>query len=318
MDLSIIIVSWNAKAYLEECLQSLLDTPPLRCMEIIVVDNASTDGSPEMVESNYPQVKLIRSGENLGFARANNLAVRESRGKYISLVNSDVKVLPGCLDRLADYLDQNPAVGNAGPRVLNPDLTMQSTCRRFPGIWNNLCTATGLATAFRKNRFFSGEHMFFFPHDRVLEVDVLVGCFWMMRREAVNQVGLLDESFFMYGEDVDWCRRCWKTGWKVMFVPTGVAIHHRGGSSASQPVSLAVTQQTSIFHYWWKHHGSLGVLAIQSIFLLRYGFRYLFGVASRLFRKSQDVESTVRMSVSSACLRALFSKSATRSAGVRL
>jgi GT2 family glycosyltransferase len=312
MDISVIIVSWNTKGYLEECLQSLVDPPSARSLEIIVVDNDSTDGSPEMVEARFPQVKLIRSGENLGFAKANNLAIRASSGKYISLVNSDAKVLPGCLDRLADYLDQNPDVGNVGPRVLNPDISMQSTCRRFPGIWNNFCTATGLATAFRKNRFFSGEHMFFFPHDRVLEVDVLVGCFWMMRREAVNQVGLLDESFFMYGEDVDWCRRLWKAGWKAVFVPTGVAIHYRGGSSGSQPVRLAVAQQNSIFHYWRKHHGPLGLLAIQSIFLLRYGFRYLFGVVSRLFRKSRDVESTVRMSVSAACLKALLSRSTTR------
>jgi GT2 family glycosyltransferase len=312
MDVSVIVVSWNAKAYLEECLQSLIEPPPSRSMEIIVVDNASIDGSPEMVEARFPQVKLIRSGENLGFARANNLAIRESSGKYISLVNSDAKVLPGCLDRLADYLDENPRAGNVGPRVLNPDLTMQSTCRRFPGIWNNFCTATGLATAFRSNRFFSGEHMFFFPHDRVMEVDVLVGCFWMLRREVVNQVGLLDESFFMYGEDVDWCRRCWNGGWKVVFVPTGLAIHHRGGSSASQPVRLAVTQQASIIHYWQKHHGPIDLFAIQSIFFFHYGFRYLFGLASRLLRMSKSVQSDLRMSVSSACLKALLSRSPSR------
>ena len=306
MDISVIIVSWNAKGYLEECLQSLLEAPPSRSMEILVVDNASTDGSPEMVEAKFPQVRLIRSARNLGFAKANNLAIRESRGKYISLVNSDVKVLPGCLDALADYLDQHSAAGNVGPRILNPDMTMQSTCRQFPGLWNNFCTSTGLASAFKKSRFLAGEHMFFFPHDRVKEVDVLVGCLWMLRREAVVQVGLLDERFFMYGEDLDWCRRSWNAGWKVVFVPTGLAIHHRGGSSGSQPVRLAVAQQSSVIRYWRKHHGPVRLAAIQIIFFFHYGSRYLFGLVSSLFRLSKGVRGDLRIRVNSARLKALL------------
>lgn len=309
MDISVVIVSWNAKAYLEECLQTLLEPPPSRSMEVIVVDNASSDSSPEMVEARFPGVKLIRTGKNLGFAKANNLGIRKSRGKYISLVNSDVKLVPGCLDALADYLDQHPRVGNVGPRVLNPDMTMQSTCRRFPGLWNNFCTATGLASTFKKSRFLAGEHMFFFPHDRVMEVDVLVGCFWMLRREAVAQVGALDERFFMYGEDLDWCRRAWNAGWKVVFVPTGKAIHYRGGSSGSQPVHLAVAQQSSVIRYWHKHHGPLRAAAIQTIFFLHYGSRYFFGLVSSLFRLSKAVRSDVRTSVASACLKSLLFRS---------
>jgi GT2 family glycosyltransferase len=309
MDISVIIVSWNAKGYLEECLQSLHEAPPWRSMEIIVVDNASTDGSPEMVEAKFPQVKLIRSGENFGFAKANNLAIRESSGKYISLVNSDVKVLPGCLDALANYLDQNPKVGNVGPRVLNPDLTMQVTCRRFPGLWNNLCRATGLASAFRDHQLLSGEQMFFFPHDRLMEVDVLGGCFWMVRRETLDHVGLLDEDFFMYGEDLDWCRRCWKAGWKVVFIPTGVAIHYGGRSSASQPARFAVAQQSSVFRYWKKHHGRLHVFAIQSIFFLHHGLRYLCGLVWRLFRFSSAARTGARVSANVACLKSLLSRS---------
>src|SRR5580693_7558972 len=136
MDISIIIVGWNSKPYLEECLESLCVSPPSRSMEIIVVDNASTDGSVDMVAAKFPHVKLIKSEENLGFARANNVAIQESHGRYVGLVNPDVKVLPGCLDALADYLDQNPRVGNVGPRVLNSDMTLQSSCRRFPTLWN--------------------------------------------------------------------------------------------------------------------------------------------------------------------------------------
>jgi GT2 family glycosyltransferase len=219
MDISVIIVGWNAKHYLELCLESLAAAPPRRSMEIIVVDNASADGSAEMIEARFPHVKLIKSNENLGFAKGNNVAIRQCQGRYIALVNPDVIVFSGCLDALADFLDQNPKVGNVGPRVFNPDMTQQSTCRRFPTLWNNFCSATGMASALKKSKFFAGEHMWFFPHDRTLPVDVLVGCFSMIRREAFDTVGLLDENLFMYGDDVDWCRRCWKAGWQVVFFP---------------------------------------------------------------------------------------------------
>jgi GT2 family glycosyltransferase len=314
MDISIIIVGWNSKPYLEECLESLCVSPPSRSMEIIVVDNASTDGSVDMVAAKFPHVKLIKSEENLGFARANNVAIQESHGRYVGLVNPDVKVLPGCLDALADYLDQNPRVGNVGPRVLNSDMTLQSSCRRFPTLWNNLCSATGLATALKNNRIFSGEHMLFFPHDRTLAVDALVGCFWMLRSDALKDVGPLDESFFMYGEDVDWCKRCWRAGWKVVFFPGAKAIHHRGTSSATQPVWSAVAQQRSVLHYWSKYHGVFGLLGIQSILFCRHVLRYLFGVASRFLGPSKSAQSDVRVHVSSACLQALVSGSVTRKA----
>ena len=244
MGISVIMINWNTD-FTEQCLTSLTLAPSNRSIETIVVDNCSSDGSPEMVEDKFPQVRLIRSHKNLGFARANNLGIHHSSGRYISLVNSDAKVVLGCLDTLADYLDQNPAVGNVGPRVLNPDMTLQSSCRRFPTLWNNFCSATGLASAFKGFRLFSGEHMFFFRHDRTMAVEVLVGCFWMLRRDAIKDVGLLDEDFFMYGEDVDWCRRCWKAGWRIVFLPTAQAIHYRGGSSQTQAVLLAVAQQSS-------------------------------------------------------------------------
>jgi GT2 family glycosyltransferase len=310
MDISVVIVSWNTKLYLEQCLESLAAAPPCRSTEIIVVDNASADGSPEMIEARFPGIKLIRSGENLGFAKANNLAIRQCRGRYISLVNPDVEVLPGCLDALADFLDQNPTVGNVGPRILNPDRTLQSSCRRYPTLWNNFCSAAGLATAFKKYRVFAGEHMLFFPHDRTAPVDVLVGCFWMVRREALEAAGLLDEGFFVYGEDVDWCRRCRNAGWEVVFFPGAEAIHARGGASAADPVTSAVTQQRSILYYWSKHHGWFGLVGIKSILIFHHLLRYLFGVASRIFCSSKNAQKDVRAQVRIACLKALISRSA--------
>lgn len=307
VDISVVIVCWNAKQYLELCLESLAAAPPRRSMEIFVVDNASTDGSAEMIEVRFPHVKLIKSNENLGFARGNNVAIRRCRGRYIALVNPDVVVLPGCLDALADFLDQNPKVGNVGPRVFNPDMSQQSTCRRFPTLWNNFCSATALATTFTKSRIFAGEHMWFFPHDRTLAVDVIVGCFSMIRHETFDEVGLLDEGLFMYGDDVDWCRRCWKAGWQVVFYPGARAIHDRGKITAPYPVRFAVAQQRSVLHYWTKHHGFWGVFGIRSIMLFRHLVRYLVAVLSGLARSQVSAQNEVRKQVSGACLRELLS-----------
>jgi len=305
VDISVVIVAWKAKRYLELCLDSLEKAPPRRSMEILVVDNASADGTAEMVETRFPKVRLIRSDENLGFAKGNNLAIRQCQGRYIALVNPDVIVLPGCLDALSDFLDSNPKVGNVGPRVLNPDGSLQETCRRHPTLWNNFCEATGLAGAFKGRRFFSGQHMTYFPHDRVLTVDVLVGCFSMIRREAFEAVGLLAEDLFMYGDDIDWCLRCWNAGWQVAFCPSAQAIHDQGSTTAPYPVRFALAQQRSRIQYWTKHHSPLAVLGIRCIMLLHHLLRYTAAALSSLARPKDKARCRVKRQVSSACLRGL-------------
>lgn len=309
VDISVVIVGWNAKQYLELCLESLAKAPPRRSMEVFVVDNASTDDSVEMIEGKFPWVKLIKSAENLGFARGNNVAIRQCQGRYVALVNPDVIVFAGCLDALADFLDENPKVGNVGPRVFNPDMSQQSTCRRFPTLWNNFCSATALATTFTKSRIFAGEHMWFFPHDRTLAVDVIVGCFSMIRRETFDQVGLLDESLFMYGDDVDWCRRARNAGWQVVFYPGAQAIHDRGKITAPYPVRFALAQQRSVLRYWTKHHSFWGVLGIRSIMLFHHLLRYSVAVFWGLVYSQGRAQIEVRKMVSSTCLRELLSGS---------
>jgi len=306
MDISVVIVAWKAKHFVELCLDSLEKAPPRRTMEVLVVDNASDDGTAEMIETEYPWVKLIKSAENMGFSKGNNVAIRQCQGRYIALVNPDVILFPGCLDALADFLDLNPKVGNVGPRVFNPDMTQQSTCRRFPTLWNNFCSATALATTFTKSRIFAGEHMWYFPHDRTISVEVIVGCFSMIRREAFDQIGLLDEELFMYGDDVDWCRRARDAGWEVMFYPGAQAIHDRGSTTAPYPVRFAVAQQRSVLHYWKKHHTFLGVLGVRSIILFHHILRYAFAVLSGLAHSPMHQKSDVRKQVSGACLRQLF------------
>jgi GT2 family glycosyltransferase len=306
VDLSVVIVAWNAKHYLDLCLDSLAKAPPRRSMEVLVVDNASADDTVEMVESKYPWVKLIKSKDNLGFSKGNNLAIRQCRGRFIALINPDVIVFPGCLDALADFLDQNPKVGDVGPRVFNPDMTQQSTCRRFPTLWNNFCSATHLESIFKGRRFFAGEHMFYFSHDRTLAVDVIVGCFSMIRRETFDEVGLLDEDLFMYGDDVDWCRRARNAGWQVMFYPGAQAIHDRGKTTAPFPAHFAVAQQRSVLHYWTKHHTFFGVLGIRCIMLFHHSMRYMIAVLSDLAGSHKGSQNEVRKQVSGACLRQLL------------
>lgn len=305
IEISVVIVGWNAKHYLELCLESLAEAPPRRSMEVLVIDNASTDESVEMIEAKFPWAKLIKSEENLGFAKGNNVAIRRCKGRYIALVNPDVIVFPGCLDTLADFLDQNPKVGNVGPRVFNPDMTQQSTCRRFPTLWNNFCSVTRLERIFKASYFFAGEHMFYFPHDRMLAVDVIVGCFSMIRREAFDDVGLLDEGLFMYGDDVDWCRRARNAGWQVIFCPEARAIHDQGKTTAPFPVRFAVAQQRSVLHYWKKHHTFLGVLGIRSLMFFRHLPRYVVAGLTSIAFPRKNSESEVRKRVSAACLKQL-------------
>lgn len=171
-----------------------------------------------------------------------------------------------------------------------------------------------LATTFPKSRIFAGEHMWYFSHDQTRAVNVLVGCFSMIRREAFEAVGLLDEKLFMYGDDVDWCRRCWNAGWEVVFYPGARAIHDRGKITASYPVRFAVAQQRSVLHYWSKHHGFWGVLGIRSIMLFHHMVRYSAAFALGFVHRKKRGEVDVKKQVSAACLRELLSRGVPRAA----
>jgi hypothetical protein len=268
-----------------------------------------------MVAEQFPKVKLVQCRENLGFAAANNIGIRQSQGRYVALVNSDVKLLGQCLDTLVGFMDQHPKVGLVGPKILNTDMTLQSSCRRFPNPWNNLCEATGLARLRAHHPFLSGEHMLYFGHNEVRAVNVLVGCAWVMRREAIEAVGLLDEGFFIFAEDVDWCRRCWNARWEIVFCPDAQAIHHRGGSSANDPVRFAVEQHRALLRYWRKHHGILGHLYMVVLLSCGQLLRYLSAFFSKLVGRSAASDSRLRMRKASACLRASFGGACPRASG---
>ena len=217
-EISVVIVTWNARAYTEECLGSLFSGNLEQRVEVIVVDNASTDGTPEMIRSAFPKVNLIETGANLGFAKGNNIGIRHASGNYICLINSDVNVPPDCLSKLRQYMEQNPRVGLVGPKMLGPDGTARRSGMRFPSVWNSFLRAFALDSMFKGSKLFGGLLMSDFKFDRTRDIEVLNGWFWMTRKEALDEVGPLDERFFMYGEDIDWCKRFQLAGWRVVFL----------------------------------------------------------------------------------------------------
>lgn len=312
---SVIIVSWNTRELLLQCLRSLAaagNSPD----EIVVVDNASRDSSAEAVEAAFPQVRVVRNRRNLGFAAANNIGIRQSTGDFLCLINSDVVIPKGCLVKMRRHMQARPEIGVLGPKILWPDgMTVQRSCMGYPTLWNMLCRAAGLDSFFPKARLFGGFLMTYWSHDTLREVDVINGCFWMLRRSAMEEVGLLDENFFMYAEDIDWCKRFHDKGWKLVFYPEAEAIHYGGASSAAMPVRFYVEKQRANFQYWRKHHGRFSTEIFYAMMLMHESIRVL--AYSLLFWKRKGpvpLQSGHKARRSIECLRSLIRLSMGRAA----
>jgi len=306
LEASIIIVSWNARKYLDECLASIIRHTDQADIEIIVVDNASTDGSQELVQNSYPSVKLIRLDSNLGFAKANNIGIRQSRGKYLFLINSDVKVHNNFIVPMRGIMEKNPDIGLLGPRIIGSDGKLQQSCFGFPTPWNFLCRALALDTSFPQTKLFCGYMMLYWEHDSFRSVDVINGCFWMARRQALREVGLLDEDYFFFAEDIDWCRRFHEKRWKVVFCPDIEILHYGGASTANAPIKYYVEQQKANLIYVEKHHSRFaqilfyGITVIQeAVRLIGYGLTLSFRPAD-----SETIKYKIKRSVS--CMKWLF------------
>lgn len=262
MDLSIAIVSWNTSDLLDQCLKSVYEMTDGIEFEVIVVDNASSDGSADMVRGRYPRVKLIENTGNVGFARANNQAYAVSSGRHFLLLNPDTICLPNALPMLVDFLDQRPKAGVVGPLILNPDKTLQYSWARFPTLWSE--------SVGRLDRRIRGASQVPATADEAraldpFQADWIGGCTLMIRREAVEQVGLMDDDLFMYSEETDWCYRLNKAGWEVCVNPVAEIIHI-GGQSSNQVSSTAYEYLlTSKVRYFRKHHGRASAVTITAV-----------------------------------------------------
>lgn len=254
---SLVIVTWNAKQHACECLTSLCKLMELGSSEIIVVDNSSTDGTPEFIRERFPSIKLIRNASNLGFAKGTNIGIKEASGDYVSLINSDVIVPAGCIESMYRYMEQNKNIGMLGPRMLGVDGQVNRSTMVFPTVWNTFCHAIALDSLFKRSKWFGGFLMKELNSQKTTDVDVLNGWFWMVRRRALDQVGLLDERFFIYGEDIDWCRRFHQSGWRVVLFQEASAVHYGGASSKRAPIRFYLEMQRANLQYWEKHYGWL-------------------------------------------------------------
>lgn len=274
MDISIIIVNWNVKELLRNCLHALLEAGAGLALEIIVVDSASTDGSVQMVRQEFPQVRLVASAENLGYSRGNNTGCRVAGGRYLFLLNPDTVVQPDTLQQLVRYMEAHPAVGAAGPQLLWPDGSLQSSRRRLPTLGTLFWESTLLGQWFPHNRHIHYYHMLDQPLQEAQPVEWVVGAALFIRRETWEQVGPLDETFFMYFEETDWLRRCAEAGWEIVYLPEARLIHYEGKSSEQGLADRAIRFQRSKLHYTRKYFGG-GWSSLLRVFLwLTFAFQW--------------------------------------------
>lgn len=259
MDVSVLIVNWNTREILRNCLKSIYEQTRDLIFEVIVIDNASEDGSPQMVKEEFKEAILIENSTNRGFAAANNQGMAIAKGRYVLLLNSDTVVLDNAIAKTVVFADAHPEGAVIGCRLLNPDKTLQQGCFMFPSLLNLLLSATYLYKLFPQSRFFGRENMTWWTRDDEREVDVVTGCFMLVRRESIEQVGVMDEQFFMYGEETDWCYRFKKAGWKCLFSPNGSIIHIGHASSKARGMRRAMSLQcrASILLFLKKHKGYL-------------------------------------------------------------
>ena len=253
MNLSIVIVNWNTKDLVCQCLDTIIENPPSGDYDIWVVDNASSDGSAEVVQKRFPQVNLIDNDKNIGFASANNLALERCQGNYILLLNPDTKVLPEALNHLSAFLDTHPKAGAAGARLLFPDRTFQTSCYPFPTLSKELWRLLHLDSLFTYGVYQQNQ----WDQTEARKVDVIQGAAFLVRKEVLDQVGYFDPDYFMYTEEVDLCYRIHQAGWSLYWVPQSEIIHYEGQSTKQIPVDMFIHLYKSKLLFFRKNHGNL-------------------------------------------------------------
>lgn len=290
MELSVIIVNWNTKELLSRCLSLVYDTVTNLECEVFVVDNASQDGSAAMVRRFFPQTRLLENEENVGFARANNQAIKESRGRYILLLNSDTFVMEGTIERMVAFMDAHPEAGVAGCRLYYPNGKLQLSCTSFPTLATEFYLLTSLDRLFPRNPVLGRYWMTYWDFSSVREVDVVLGAFIIVRSQAMEEVGLLDESFFMYSEELDWCYRFKEKGWKIYYMPYAEAIHIGGASTEKVKAEMILELYRSRVAFFRKHYGLPNALLLK-IMLAAASIPRLFLFSTRYILKDEAGEN---------------------------
>ena len=295
MDISVVIVNWNTREILRDCLKTIYEQTARVDFEVIVVDNASEDGSVEMVRSDFPQVVLVANEKNVGYGAANNQGMKIANGRYVLVLNSDTLILDGAIDKIVEFADAHPRAGVLGCRVRNPDGTLQPTCFMFPSAFNSFLSALYLNKLFPRSRFFGREAMSWWDRNDAREVEVVTGCFMLVRKEALDEVGLMDERFFMYAEETDWCCRFRKAGWQVLFTPTAEIVHLGGQSTAKRSAEMLVQLRLSILKFVRKNQGRLAGAIVRLNTIAFLALRVPVWIVVRLFVPKRKQQASTRI-----------------------
>ena len=261
MQISIIIVNWNTRELLADCIESIYVSPPEGKFDIWVVDNFSSDGSPAMIRESFPEVNFIENNENVGFAKANNQALRISQSEYVLLLNPDTVVKSNAISELILFLDNNPDAGIAGARLINPDGTLQISAFPFPTLFREFWRMFHIDSVV----CLSNYPMKNWDQDQAREIDTLLGACMLIRREALIQFGLFDEEYFIYSEEVDLCTRLNDAGWRLYWVPSAVVIHYSGRSTQQVSEDVFLRLYEGRILYFRKHHSKLSVFVYKLI-----------------------------------------------------
>lgn len=253
MELSIIIVTWNSEEFVGSCLESILGVADESQFEIIVVDNASSDRTISVVHQFLPRVKLIENKKNLGYAQANNQGIEKSTSEYVLLLNPDTQIQKDALGSMLRFMETNPEIGALGPQLLNPDGSVQPSCREFPKFSTLIWEFSGASRIFSKSKVFGRWRMGYFAFDRRREVDQPMGSCLMLRSRTLKQVGLFDGTFSMFFNDVDLCYRIKNAGWKIFFYPHARVLHHKGASTIKAKRRMIWLSHWAFYKFFRKH-----------------------------------------------------------------
>lgn len=255
MDVSILIVNYNTRQLTLDCLRSVFASETEFIYEVIVIDNDSKDDSVQAIRQEFPLVRLIENTENTGFAKANNQGMAAAQGRYVLLLNSDTVIQPDTIQTMVAFMDRNPITGASGCKIILPDGSLDKACKRgFPTPSASFYYAFGLSKLFPNEPRFNQYQLGYLDPDQEYPVDCLVGAFMLVRRETIEQVGGLDETFFMYGEDIDWCYRIKQAGWGIHYYPRTTIVHYKGGSARRRPFKIIYEFHRAMILFHRKHY----------------------------------------------------------------
>ncbi|MCX6796977.1 MAG: glycosyltransferase family 2 protein [Candidatus Doudnabacteria bacterium] len=281
IDLSIIILAYNSKNDLGRLLPSVFGSETKYSYEIIIVDNGSNDGTYDWLKAKSYQLKAIRN-INTGFAHGNNLGIKQAQGRYILLLNPDTKIEPGTLEVMLSFMDQNQKVGISGCKVIKPDGKLDLACRRrFPNPWNSFKSLFLLS---RQDYNFANA-----DENLSMEIDSVMGAFLLVRKSVIEKIGMLDEDFFMYGEDIDWCWRCKQAGYKVWYYPKTFITHYKGSSSRKLPFKALRWFHEAMWIFYRKHYKSQYPFVLNWLVFLGIYLRLTVLIILNLFKKERTV-----------------------------